>query len=85
MSDEADLAEARVKAALVVNDPTAAPTSELLAMFVGLAVGGALGMPSIVDGTGIERDHALGVVGEELNRRIPAMTNRYHGDIKEQA
>lgn len=84
MNDEADLVEARANAVRVVTDPTTAPTSELLAMFVGLAVGGALGMPSVVDGTGIERDHALGVVGEELNRRIPAMTNRYHSDIKEQ-
>lgn len=68
----ADVAAAHAQARRVLNDPPRAQTSELLAMFVGLSVGGTLGMPSPVPGTEIDRDHALGVIGEELDRRIPS-------------
>lgn len=69
---EVEMRNARAKATSVIASPSSAPTSELLAMFVGLSVGGALGMPDIVDGTELDRDAALGIVGEEIDRRIPA-------------
>jgi hypothetical protein len=68
---EAEHRAACLKAADVVARPQDAAMSELLAMFVGLSVGGALGMPPQIPGTEIDRDAALGVVGTEIDRRLP--------------
>lgn len=65
---DADVAAAYTQTRRVLSAPHLAKTSELLALFVGLS----LGMASPVPGTKVDRDHALGVVGEELDRRVPA-------------
>lgn len=70
-AEEVEMAQARGKAAKILRDPSSAPTSELLAMFIGLSVGGAMGMSQVVEGTQIDRDHAVGELAAELDRRIP--------------
>lgn len=68
---EVEHKKALVRFGEVVADPTSAPTSELLSMFVGLTMGSALGVPNPAIGTEEERDAALGTVALELDRRIP--------------
>lgn len=68
----ADEAVAHAQTRRVLSAPHLAKTSELLALFVGLSIGASLGMASPVPGTEADRDHALGEVGDELDRRIPS-------------
>lgn len=73
MTDTAeDFENARKMMATIVADPANTPTSLLLSVFIGLIVGRGLGQSGRVDGTTIDRDPAIGVLGAELDRRIPA-------------
>lgn len=72
-SHDEELAWGRALIATTVADLSSAPTSVLLALFIGLSVGRGFGVSGSakLDGTEQERDMVLGAVGEELNRRIP--------------
>lgn len=70
-ADEVDRRAGLERFTALVADPAIAPMSELLATFIGLTVGGALTGGGIVEGTGIDRDSALGVPAIEIDRRLP--------------